>query len=752
MKLVLVVVLASTSALRRVATPTAQRPWLAVTRDADTALALRALSGAAKDDVRGIARPDAAVPILPACTYWIGAAFRRWLGSTDPIAVGRDPRVSSEDLSIAFCRGAEACDAGPATTPAMLESLLGPSAGYAGSVFVTASHLPSEWNGLKLFSRQLGRGLNKVDQPRPLTLALNLTLNPDPDPNLKQAEVKQVMELAVQLGDGAVDATRDGPAAVDATSSVPVQDDFMGAYVEKLRAAVREAAGGDGEAPLRGMRVCVNPGNGAGGFFASAVLAPLGADTSASINLQPDGTFPAHMPNPEDREHERATTAAVGVSGAEVGVMLDTDVDRCGLIDGMRSPPEPVNKNRLIALCARVALEAAGGKGVIVTDPVTSAGMASYIASCGGQHDRFMMGYRNVIDRAADTQPEPALLAIETSGHSAWKDNRFVDDGTYTAARLIGRLARARREQGNPQLGLLDLVGDSLQEPRESIKVKMAVAAGLSGVPEAEAALCEALRRTAAATDGWDMEPVNHDGLRCAVEAAGGSGWLIIRGSLHEPSVSVQTESDVAGGTATICEQLLRFEQGACEAAGIDLQPLRDQAAAAAAAAAATAATPEGAASTARTGGGPRMSAAVGGASRSSTCRVCRSSYDPSDNGPLACRFHPGSLRGESLCGRQPRTGFGQFALQHAPPAPDRAQGGPQPRPASANWQIRSGWLAGHTGLVFPIGESARKGNWEGVRGPDAGRGDDLVYSWTCCGASRDDLGCTFDRCRSYDD
>ena len=87
------------------------------------------------------------------------------------------------------------------------------------------------------------------------------------------------MQLAVQLGDGAVDATRDGPSAVDATSPVPVQDNFMDAYVEKLRAAVREAAGGDDEAPLRGMRVCVNPGNGAGGFFASAVLAPLGADT-----------------------------------------------------------------------------------------------------------------------------------------------------------------------------------------------------------------------------------------------------------------------------------------------------------------------------------------------------------------------------------------------------------------------------------------------------------------------------------------
>ena len=119
-------------------------------------------------------------------------------------------------------------------------------------------------------------------------------------------------------------------------------------------------------------------------------------------------------------------------------------------------------------------------------------------------------------------------------------------------------------------------MGELLQEPRESIKVKMGVAAGLGGVPGAEAALCEALRRTADGTAGWAIEPVNHDGLRCAV---GGSGWLIVRGSLHEPTVSVQTESDDDGGTAAICLRLLEFEHGACEAAGIDLGPLRERAA-----------------------------------------------------------------------------------------------------------------------------------------------------------------------------
>lgn len=71
------------------------------------------------------------------------------------------------------------------------------------------------------------------------------------------------------------------------------------------------------------MQVCVNPGNGAGGFFASDVLRPLGADISPSINLEPDGTFPAHMPNPEDQAHVAATLHAVSASGAQVCAHLD---------------------------------------------------------------------------------------------------------------------------------------------------------------------------------------------------------------------------------------------------------------------------------------------------------------------------------------------------------------------------------------------------------------------------------------------
>ncbi|KAH8070020.1 sinapyl alcohol dehydrogenase [Aureococcus anophagefferens] len=371
----------------------------------------------------------------------------------------------------------------------MLETLLGDGAA-CGSVMVTASHLPPEYNGLKFFSKALGRGLNK-------------------------REVKEVMaaaEAAVEAG-ARPDTSYAAPNAKDAwRAAAGFGNDevagFMDPYVAKLRRTIIDVAGGGDAKPLAGFKICVNAGNGAGGFFAT-----------------------------EDKAHVAATADAVAASGADVGVMLDTDVDRCGLIDGARAP-EPVHQNRL----AR-----------------------------GGVHDRYKMGYRNVIDRAADTKPEPALLAIETSGHSAWKDNAFVDDGCYTAAKLLGRLARFRREEARPDAGLLDVLGDGLAEPAESIKVKMKVAS-LAAVPAAEEALCGALRAAAGAVDAWAVEPVNHDGLRCSI----GNDWIIA--SLHEPLVSVQLESDVAGGTAAICKTLLDF-MGDCEAAGVDVAPLKDVAA-----------------------------------------------------------------------------------------------------------------------------------------------------------------------------
>ena len=129
---------------------------------APPAQALRTLAKTSGDDVRGITSPEAENALLPESAYFVGLGFRAWLGDENtPIFVGRDPRASSDSIGEAFCRGASALDAGPATTPAMLESLLRGDSKACGACMVTASHLPKEWNGLKLFSANEQRGLNK---------------------------------------------------------------------------------------------------------------------------------------------------------------------------------------------------------------------------------------------------------------------------------------------------------------------------------------------------------------------------------------------------------------------------------------------------------------------------------------------------------------------------------------------------------------------------------------------------------------
>lgn len=138
------------------------------------------------------------------------------------------------------------------------------------------------------------------------------------------------------------------------------------------------------EKPLAGMHILVDAGNGAGGFFADKVLQPLGADTTGSQFLDPDGSFPNHVPNPEDPAAMAATIDAVIRHGADLGVVFDTDVDRSGVVD---ASGRALNKNKLIALMAAITLRDKPGT-TIVTDSVTSSGLTAFIESKGGVHYR----------------------------------------------------------------------------------------------------------------------------------------------------------------------------------------------------------------------------------------------------------------------------------------------------------------------------------------------------------------------------
>lgn len=262
------------------------------------------------------------------------------------ICVGRDPRHSGTRLADAFCRGVESVQGvlarytGLASTPAMFEFCR--SDMCDGAVMVTASHLPEDRNGFKFFTKSGGLTKNDIE-----ILAERASM------------------YARQWHDVGVVPPTSGKDAVYCSSWV----DYMPHYQKCLHDAIcREVQPPSSSSslistpatlPLAGLRVVLNAGNGSGYFF-SQILHDLGADVSNSIHLTPNGSFPASgVPNPEYSAMIDETMRACEDCDADIGIMLDTDADRCGFIvpreNGQSSvcrKYEALNRNRLIALLA----------------------------------------------------------------------------------------------------------------------------------------------------------------------------------------------------------------------------------------------------------------------------------------------------------------------------------------------------------------------------------------------------------------
>ncbi|CAH2049007.1 unnamed protein product [Thlaspi arvense] len=116
-----------------------------------------------------------------------------------------------------------------------------------------------------------------------------------------------------------------------------------------------------------------------------------------SLHLNPDGMFPNHIPNPEDKTAMSLTRSAVLNNSADLGIVFDTDVDRSGVVDNLGNP---INGDRLIALMSAIVLKEHPGT-TIVTDARTSMALTQFITDRGGHHCLYRVGYRNVIDQGS---------------------------------------------------------------------------------------------------------------------------------------------------------------------------------------------------------------------------------------------------------------------------------------------------------------------------------------------------------------
>ncbi len=473
-------------------------------------------------DIRGVALEGIEgqnVNLTEQACYDIGRGFALWLikktGKKNlKVAIGRDSRLSGEQLTKWIStslvnEGISVTDFKMASTPAMFMSTITEGYMFDGSIMVTASHLPFNRNGFKFFTK---------------------------DGGVESSDIKEIIAFA------------ESNEKTGLTKGEILDGEFMSTYSKILADKIKKATGED--LPLKGFKIVVDAGNGAGGFYVDKVLKPLGADTTGSRFLEPDGSFPNHIPNPENEEAMKSIMDAVKENKADFGIIFDTDVDRAGavLFDG-----SDLNRNRIIAMLSAILLREHPGT-TIVTDSITSTGLADFIKEKGGVHHRFKRGYRNVINESIklNNNGQDSQLAMETSGHGALKENYFLDDGAYLVTKLLIELSRGKKEGYT-----LESLIATLKEPKESKEFRMNIL--LDDFKVYGQKVIDDLSEYAKAQKGWAIAPNNYEGIRVNFDKEHGNGWFLLRLSLHDPLLPLNIESDEEGGVVKIASALIKF-------------------------------------------------------------------------------------------------------------------------------------------------------------------------------------------------
>ena len=476
-------------------------------------------------DVRGSAIATEKEPrnLTPEIAADIAAGFLVWLekktgkpASELKIGVGHDSRLTADILKngvLTGLSGARAYDCGLASTPSLFISTILPESAFDGAVMITASHLPFNRNGLKFFTK---------------------------DGGLEKANITEILKTASEK---------------DISVSEPVSAesfDLVSAYSRRMMSIIKEEVNADDyDHPLRGLHIVVDAGNGASGFFASRILEPLGADISGSVYLDPDGSFPNHVPNPENPAAMAAVSNAVISSGADLGVIFDCDGDRGAAVF---SDGSEVNRNTLIALMAAILQEKNPGA-TIVTDSVTSDELAVFLEKdLGMKHLRFRRGYKNVINKGIELNAAGinCPLAIETSGHGALKENYFSDDGAYLCVKIICTAARLRAEGRS----IRDLIS-TLGTPAESTEIRYTIKG--DNFAEYGKQVLTDFEAFAEKDPRFHIVSPNYEGVRISFDDDEVQGWMLVRMSLHDPVIPINLEAQAAGGTKIIEDRVNAF-------------------------------------------------------------------------------------------------------------------------------------------------------------------------------------------------
>jgi phosphomannomutase len=479
-------------------------------------------------DIRGIASEGVEgenVNLTPQIARQIGYAFANWLAKKSScqakglkIGVGRDSRITGPDLAAALMEGiifagASVVDCGMATTPSMFMSIVFKETAFTGSAMITASHLPFNRNGIKFFNK---------------------------DGGLEHDDITEILSEAEKADVGKASAE------IKSVDLISIYAEYL---KDKIASALKDI---DEKQPLKGLHIVVDSGNGASGFFVEKILKPLGADTTGSQFLEPDGMFPNHIPNPENKQAMEAIRNAVLNNKADLGLIFDTDVDR---MSAVLSDGREINRDSIIAMIAAILAPEYPGS-TIITDSITSDRLTYFLEDVLGlKHLCYKRGYKNVIDKQKELNASGTVapLAMETSGHGALKDNYFLDDGAFLAVKLIIALAQAS-VKGKNLSSLIEKLPPLVEDGEFRFKIK-----GEDFKEYGLKVLDEFKKR---ASDAGYTLPHSYEGVRISFNSEDIKGWMLLRLSLHDPVMPLNIEGARKGDLAKLVEIAKKLTDG----------------------------------------------------------------------------------------------------------------------------------------------------------------------------------------------
>jgi len=421
--------------------------------------------------------------LTPEMCNGVGRALGTMLPPDSSVCLATDSRLSRELIKNAVISGLLECginvaDIEIAPTPAL--ALLTREMGFDAGVMITASHNPPEFNGIKLFnSDSIGFDRRQEEQIESIYYSGKFRTG-------KSGKLERLPRMKAMYFD------------------------YIASHL----------AGCDFN---RGLKLMIDPGNGAASGFATDVFTRLGFHV-IPINDTPDGRFPGRNPEPKE-DTLKETIAFLRQKNADLAVCFDGDADRVVFCDQQGF----LGFNEMIAFIARHLIKATGKK-IIATTVETGTLLDLAIADVGGSVIRGKVGDVYAAHLARDNG---AALGVESVGVYIIPQVGFYPDSIFAAITLLAAIKEVSEIRGFfKAIPGLFFSKDKLSCPNEH---KPSVMAGVKGK-------AAALKPSA----------VNDlDGLRLEF----GDAWMLIRASGTEPAIRVLAESKDANLTSQLLSQ-----------------------------------------------------------------------------------------------------------------------------------------------------------------------------------------------------